>query len=74
MRHTDANVSLFLGTSRQDPDSPPSYIEEFSKAAKGTGVRVKTVIKPTGGHNWDTWRSMYPEAIPWLSEQLDQPQ
>ncbi|MFF3977993.1 alpha/beta hydrolase [Streptomyces sp. NPDC001828] len=71
--HNPPGTSLFLGTSSQDPDSPPSYIEEFAKAAVGTRVKVTTRIVPDGGHNWGTWTAFFPQAMPWLSDHLDAP-
>ncbi|MFE4860504.1 alpha/beta hydrolase [Streptomyces sp. NPDC056670] len=71
--HNPPGTSLFLGTSSQDPDSPPSYIEEFAKAAAGTRVKVTTRIVPDGGHNWGTWTAFFPQAMPWLSDHLDAP-
>ncbi|MCB5164074.1 esterase family protein [Streptomyces bambusae] len=67
------DVALFLATSRQDRLSPPRFIEEFARAAAGTGVTVRTLVLPTGGHNFDTWQRMYPEVIPWLGDRLDAP-
>ncbi|MEU2950778.1 alpha/beta hydrolase [Streptomyces xanthochromogenes] len=71
--HHPPPTSLFLGTSAQDPDSPPSYIEEFVKAAAGTDVKVTTRITSGGGHNWGTWTAFFPQALPWLSDRLDAP-
>ncbi|MEV6668700.1 alpha/beta hydrolase-fold protein [Streptomyces sp. NPDC051162] len=69
--HTQADVGLFLATSRQDRDSPPSYIEEFQRAAAGSKVRLRTMLTQRGGHNYNTWISMYPAAFDWLGEELD---
>ncbi|MFC5719648.1 alpha/beta hydrolase [Streptomyces gamaensis] len=72
VRHTGADVALFLATSRQDRASPPSYIEEFQREAAGSKVRLRTMLAPAGGHNYNTWISMYPAAFGWLGEELDQ--
>lgn len=77
-QHTRADlsgVSLFLATSRQDRDSPPTYIEQFARDAVeyGSGVHVQTMVVPAGGHNYNTWTSMYPAAISYLSAQLEAP-
>ncbi|MCQ4082357.1 alpha/beta hydrolase-fold protein [Streptomyces sp. RB6PN25] len=76
VQHTKADVDLFLATSRQDPDSPPRYLAQFAQAAaaSGSGVRVQTTVLPTGGHNYNTWTSLYPAAFGWLSDWLDTPQ
>ncbi|MDJ0382725.1 alpha/beta hydrolase-fold protein [Streptomyces sp. G-G2] len=67
------DVGLFLATSAQDKDSPPQELAAFAKAAEGTGVRVKTLVRPTGGHNFQTWAGMYPDALGWLSTELAAP-
>lgn len=68
-----ADVGLFLATSAQDKDSPPQQLAAFAKAAEGTGVRVKTLIRPQGGHNFQTWIGMYPDALGWLSTEISPP-
>lgn len=67
------DVGLFLATSAQDKDSPPEQLEAFSAAAADTGVRVKTLVRPAGGHNFQTWIGMYPDALGWLSTELTPP-
>ncbi|MFB7056019.1 alpha/beta hydrolase [Streptomyces vinaceus] len=73
VRNSKADVSLLLATSRQDRNSPVRYIDEFTQLAAGTSVKVKTLIVPKGGHNFQTWSAMYPIVIPWLSDQLPSP-
>ncbi|WP_030161115.1 alpha/beta hydrolase [Streptomyces sp. NRRL S-244] len=68
-----ADVGLFLATSAQDKDSPPAQLEAFGRAAAGTGVRVKTLVRPSGGHNFQTWTAMYADALGWLSTELSPP-
>jgi enterochelin esterase-like enzyme len=72
VQHTKADVALFLATSRQDPDSPPHYLTQFAQVttASGSKVHVQTLVLPTGGHNYNTWTSLYPAAFSWLSAQL----
>ncbi|MFE5768030.1 alpha/beta hydrolase [Streptomyces sp. NPDC056485] len=72
-RDGKADVGLFLATSAQDKDSPPAQLEAFSRAAAGSRVRVKTLIRPSGGHNFQTWTAMYPDALGWLSTELSPP-
>ncbi|WP_179851854.1 hypothetical protein [Streptomyces sp. Ag109_G2-15] len=48
-------------------------LEAFVRAAAGSGVRVKTLVRPAGGHNFQTWSGMYPDALGWLSTQLSPP-
>ncbi|MFD0354014.1 alpha/beta hydrolase [Streptomyces sp. NPDC127110] len=68
-----ADVGLFLATSAQDEDSPPRQLADFTRAAQGTGIRVKTLVRPSGGHNFQTWSGMYPDALGWLSTELSAP-
>ncbi|MEV5508896.1 alpha/beta hydrolase [Streptomyces orinoci] len=70
VRHTQANVALFMATSRQDRDSPPRYIEDFQREAVGSQVRLRTMLLDRGGHNYRTWVTLYPAAFAWLAEQL----
>ncbi|MFJ9338538.1 alpha/beta hydrolase [Streptomyces sp. NPDC101733] len=72
-RAKGADVGLFLATSAQDKDSPPQQLAAFAKAATGTGVRVKTLVRPSGGHNFQTWTGMYPDALAWLSTEISPP-
>lgn len=48
-------------------------LEAFVRAAAGSGVRVKTLVRPAGGHNFQTWSGMYPDSLGWLSTQLSPP-
>ncbi|MCX5193050.1 alpha/beta hydrolase-fold protein [Streptomyces sp. NBC_00249] len=74
VRHAKrADVGLFLATSAQDKDSPPQQLSAFTEAARGTGVRVKTLVRPAGGHNFQTWSGMYPDALGWLSTEVSPP-
>ncbi|MEU3777512.1 alpha/beta hydrolase-fold protein [Streptomyces sp. NPDC032472] len=68
-----ADVGLFLATSAQDRESPPQQLDAFVRAAAGSGVRVKTLVRPAGGHNFQTWSGMYPDALGWLSTELSAP-
>ncbi|MET9699865.1 alpha/beta hydrolase-fold protein [Streptomyces sp. NPDC006529] len=72
-RARTADVGLFLATSAQDKDSPPGQLDAFARAAAGTRVRVKTLVRPEGGHNFQTWSGMYPDALGWLSTELSPP-
>ncbi|MDF3291513.1 alpha/beta hydrolase [Streptomyces silvisoli] len=74
VRHSKADVGIFLATSKQDRFSQPFYIEQFVRAAQGSKVRVQTELLATGGHNYGTWTSEYPAAFGWLSQQLAAPQ
>ncbi|MFF4803270.1 alpha/beta hydrolase [Streptomyces sp. NPDC001351] len=73
VRHTKARVRLFLATSRQDRLSPTSYIETFQATAGATPVEVRTLVLPSGGHNYNTWSAEYPAAFGWLSQWLSAP-
>ncbi|MGW0207385.1 alpha/beta hydrolase [Streptomyces sp. NPDC003233] len=71
--HTTVPVSLFLATSAEDRLSPPHYIEQFAKAAAGTRVQTRTLVLPSGGHNYNTWMRLYPVAFNFLSHHTDAP-
>ncbi|MER5890625.1 alpha/beta hydrolase-fold protein [Streptomyces sp. NPDC001941] len=73
VRNSRADVGIFLATSLQDRDSPRSAIDAFEKAAAGSSVKVKTLIRPTGGHNYQTWTGMYPDAFGFLGSELRPP-
>lgn len=73
VRHTKSRVRLFLATSQQDRFSPPSYIETFQASARVTPVEVRTLVLPSGGHNYNTWSAEYPAAFGWLSQWLSAP-
>jgi enterochelin esterase-like enzyme len=74
VRHSSADVGIFLATSTQDRFSKPFYLQEFQIAAEDSDVRVKVEVLQAGGHNYGTWTSEYPSAISWLSQQLSAPQ
>ncbi|GHI01735.1 hypothetical protein AQI88_38525 [Streptomyces cellostaticus] len=69
----NADVGLFLAISAQDRDSLPQRSEAFVRAAAGSGVRVKTLIRPADGHNFQTWSGMYLIALGWLSTERSPP-
>ncbi|MFE2170413.1 hypothetical protein ACFXB3_35930, partial [Streptomyces sp. NPDC059447] len=47
---------------------------QYPKAFRaGSGILVKTLVRPAGGHNFQTWSGMYPDALGWLSSQLTPP-
>ncbi|MFI5617290.1 alpha/beta hydrolase [Streptomyces sp. NPDC051567] len=74
VEHTrKADLGIFLATSAQDRDSPPGQLAEFVRAAAGSGVRVRTLVRPAGGHNFQTWTGMYPDALGWLSAEISPP-
>ncbi|MCW7940705.1 hypothetical protein AAW14_01345 [Streptomyces hygroscopicus] len=73
VRHSAAAVSLFLATSAQDRLSPPSYIQQFVRDAAGTRVQTQTLVLSSGGHNYNTWTRMYPDAFSFFSRRLDAP-
>lgn len=43
-------------------------------AASGSEVHVQTVVLPTGGHNYNSWTSLSPDAFSRLSAWLEPPQ
>jgi enterochelin esterase-like enzyme len=61
-------VSLLLTTSRVGEDNYQDTLE-FAKLARPP-LRVTTLIRAEGGHNFQTWNSEIPEGLHWLSLRL----
>jgi enterochelin esterase-like enzyme len=61
-------VSLLLTTSRKGEDNYHDTLQ-FAKLAKPP-LRVTTLVRAEGGHNFQTWNSEIPEGLHWLSMRL----
>lgn len=70
---TGSRVALMVATSRNDPSSTPANAEALRAAAKAPTRVAPPLIADDGGHNWHTWRAMYPKAFGWLGTRLDRP-
>jgi enterochelin esterase-like enzyme len=73
-RHTSPppRVQLLVESSLQDPESPPRFAARLAGAVSPP-TSVTTVRLPRGGHNWNTWGRMFPEAFTWLSGRIEAP-
>lgn len=65
-------VQLLVESSRQDPESPPRFADAIAAAARPP-TRVSTLRLDRGGHNWNTWGRMFPDAFTWVSARLEAP-
>ncbi|NJP42464.1 alpha/beta hydrolase [Actinacidiphila epipremni] len=65
-------VQLLVESSRQDPESPPRFADAITAAARPP-TRVSTLRLDRGGHNWNTWGRMFPDAFTWVSARLEAP-
>jgi len=61
-------IAALLSTSRVGEDNYAPTMA-FAAAAKPP-MRVSTLIRAQGGHNFDTWNAEVPAALRWLSAQL----
>lgn len=61
-------IAALLSTSRVGEDNYAPTMA-FAAAAKSP-MRVSTLIRAQGGHNFDTWNAEVPAALQWLSGQL----
>ncbi|MEC3917964.1 alpha/beta hydrolase [Nocardia sp. CDC160] len=70
---TGPRVALLVATSRRDPFSTVANAQALAAAAKAPTRVAPALIADDGGHNWGTWRAMYPKAFGWLDSQLSRP-
>jgi S-formylglutathione hydrolase FrmB len=61
-------IAALLSTSRVGEDNYAPTMA-FAAAAKAP-MRVSTLIRAQGGHNFNTWNAEVPAALQWLSAQL----
>ncbi|MEZ0065600.1 enterochelin esterase-like enzyme [Streptacidiphilus sp. MAP12-20] len=73
-RAKNADVSILLATSKSDRFSTPANVEALRKAVKWPVQMPAPIVLKDGGHNWNTWRGLYPVIFPWLNDQLMAPQ
>lgn len=61
-------IAVLLTTSRVGEEN---YAPTLAfQAAAGYPMRVSTLVRAEGGHNFDTWNTEIPAALHWLTEQL----
>ncbi|WP_405166615.1 alpha/beta hydrolase-fold protein [Nocardia sp. NBC_01499] len=70
---TGIRVALLVATSRHDPSSTPANAQTLLAAAKAPTQVAPPLIVDDGGHNWGTWRAMYPKVFGWLNAHLSPP-
>jgi S-formylglutathione hydrolase FrmB len=61
-------ISVLLATSRSG-ESDYGATLDFIAHAKAP-MRISTLIRATGGHNFNTWNAEVPAALQWLSAHL----
>jgi hypothetical protein len=61
-------IAAFLTTSRTGEDNYASTLA-FAASAKAP-MKVSTLIRAQGGHNFNTWNAEVPAALQWLSGHL----
>jgi S-formylglutathione hydrolase FrmB len=64
-------VSVLVTTSRRG-ESDYRATRDFLAAAEPP-LKTASIILPSGGHNFATWSRELPQALPWLSRQLQAP-
>ncbi|WP_051180162.1 alpha/beta hydrolase [Nocardia concava] len=70
---TGVRVALLVATSRRDPSSTVANAQALAAAAKAPTRVAPALVADDGGHNWGTWRAMYPKAFGWLNGHLSPP-
>jgi hypothetical protein len=71
-RTVHPRAQLPVASSRQDPESPPRFADAVAAAA-APPAQVSTLRLSSGGHNWNTWGRMFPDAFTWVSARLEAP-
>lgn len=66
-------VSLLVATSARDRYSTVANAEDLAHAVRWPTVMAPPVVLKDGGHNWGTWRSLFPTVFPWMSQHLTPP-
>ncbi|MTK31556.1 hypothetical protein GL305_16670 [Nocardia seriolae] len=67
-------VALLVATSRRARVSTLANAQALAAAAKAPTQVAPALIADDGGHNWGTWRAMYPKAFSWLNTHLSPPE
>ncbi|CAG7603949.1 alpha/beta hydrolase [Actinacidiphila bryophytorum] len=71
-RTTHPDTRLLVESSLQDRESPPKFADWITGAAQAP-TEVSTLELSSGGHNWNTWGRMFPDAFTWVSARLEAP-
>ncbi|MFB7509020.1 alpha/beta hydrolase, partial [Streptomyces broussonetiae] len=71
LQHLPAPETSLLVTSSKVGEHNYKDTLKFIKAVQDTNVtRVSSIILPSGGHNFNTWKREIPSALEWLSSRL----
>ncbi|MEY9845103.1 alpha/beta hydrolase [Streptacidiphilus sp. MAP5-3] len=71
---TNSDVSILIATTKSDRFSTPANAQLLYHTVKWPVQMPQPIVLNDGGHNWNTWKSLYPVVFPWLSQQLMAPQ
>ncbi|MFF5407791.1 alpha/beta hydrolase [Streptomyces misionensis] len=71
LKHQAAPETSLLVTSSKIGEHNYKDTLKFIKSVQNTNVtRISSIILPSGGHNFNTWRREIPEALQWLGSRL----
>ncbi|AOR30913.1 esterase [Streptomyces fodineus] len=71
LKHLPAPETSLLVTSSKVGEHNYKDTLKFIKAVQDTNVtRISSIILPSGGHNFNTWRREIPPMLQWMSERL----
>ncbi|WEO96126.1 alpha/beta hydrolase-fold protein [Streptomyces sp. FXJ1.172] len=71
IQHLPAPETSLLVTSSKVGEHNYKDTLKFIQAVQDTNVtRVSSIILPSGGHNFNTWKREIPSALQWLSSRL----
>jgi S-formylglutathione hydrolase FrmB len=71
IKHLTAPETSLLVTSSRVGEHNYKDALKFIKSVQDTNVtRISSIILPSGGHNFNTWRREIPPMLQWLSQRL----
>ena len=71
LKHLTAPETSLLVTSSRVGEHNYKDTLKFIKSVQDTNVtRISSIILPSGGHNFNTWRREIPATLQWLSSRL----
>ncbi|MEU9446500.1 alpha/beta hydrolase-fold protein [Streptomyces sp. NPDC048304] len=71
LKHLAAPETSLLVTSSRVGEHNYKDTLKFIKSVQATNVtRISSIILPSGGHNFNTWRREIPPMLQWLSQRL----
>ncbi|MFF8592022.1 alpha/beta hydrolase [Streptomyces sp. NPDC015220] len=71
IKHLPAPDTSLLVTSSKQGESDYKSTLKFIDAVKATNrTRIASIILPSGGHNFNTWKREIPATLQWLSGRL----